>query len=1220
MKKLLTILFFLISLASFGQVITPVNVGATPNSGTADKPRDAYIKINANEAAIKTTIDSVETALGNKAESSALQSHTGNTSNPHSVTKSQVGLGNVDNTSDANKPVSTATQNAIDAKVVDAITNGEATTAPSRNAVFDAFTNIQAVIDAQAERLDSLIKALEGLDIAPSIDGLPSISGIAVVGNTLTVTPSSVTGAGVTNTYQWERNGSAISGATNTTYLLVSADYEATITVVQTATNTTGSDIAESVGVVVAPADVPENIENISLSYSIVQRTGTAITIDATAFETVTSWKWELIDAEDGTIIETETTADPTFSTAGLRGLYDVSRTASNSGDVDIAYIKDAFIVFPAKPAEEDCDILLDFDSSPTFSYFQDFGGADNAGMIICIKGSHNAGSASSGGYLGLFGLRSADPDNPVRIVKLGSSQTLIKNISGSGSPHALYMDSGPQNVEFDGFLPNGTNGVKFQTTNYGSQLAMIRGAYTRVTLAGIDFDQDITNTEAAGSNVTFSPLATAGFNATNFVAKRIVLFGLNLARSNQEGFYIGYNNDNLISGFSPFKIDSLVIARCTIFNARRDACQIGGTTNFRVHSNIIMDWGLWHHSSHENAFSYNGGNSNGLIRGNICIGGEMFVNIQSGNYPFHVFNGEAIPGKNKIIGNYFNHGTYTVGAGTPEPFSIYIQNQQNSGTTAGLQYDFLENTIISDKSIGEAYSHSNSWPYTVNVKNNIIIAPGSTEFSTQGPGTHPTINENNLTRVTGSEADLLFTDLINHDFTISSLSSPVFSEGSPTDLIAEYPELKYTLFGLYGAPLLAPGERFTWGAYSGFNTRENDPASAGTLTFTTDLAASSITANGFTVDWQPDFNGWGYVTILLGDASTPSTQQIIDGTDANDNPAPASFIMTNGPDGVMSSEAVVGLLAGTEYDIYAVFIDVYGRTHTVTKVDDVETDSDAGAPTLSNFTISSLHRNRLRFTTSEQMTGTTFTGFTFSSGKTPVSVTFVDATKGYFTMNSAYITGGTEDITYTTGSDFADINGNALAAISETEVTNNITSNAEQDVTSFQNQNGSLTGNDFTATGVNPGGMRTVQGIPAGSDGYIEFQLDDPTTLGIQCGLQNGAVTYTYSWPQILLNMRFEDPSENISTYAGQTFRAFVSNNQYLESKYWRIRVDGATGDLFSEHSNDGSSWVTTWTETGDGLGLNLYGAVHTNSTTSGRTILNIRMQCDDGLIVDTE
>jgi len=38
------------------------------------------------------------------------------TTNPHNVTKSQVGLGNVDNTTDADKPVSTAQQTALDLK------------------------------------------------------------------------------------------------------------------------------------------------------------------------------------------------------------------------------------------------------------------------------------------------------------------------------------------------------------------------------------------------------------------------------------------------------------------------------------------------------------------------------------------------------------------------------------------------------------------------------------------------------------------------------------------------------------------------------------------------------------------------------------------------------------------------------------------------------------------------------------------------------------------------------------------------------------------------------------------------------------------------------------------------------------------------------------------------------------------------------------------------
>jgi hypothetical protein len=45
-----------------------------------------------------------------------LKNHVDNTNNPHAVTKAQVGLGNCDNTSDADKPISTATQAALDLK------------------------------------------------------------------------------------------------------------------------------------------------------------------------------------------------------------------------------------------------------------------------------------------------------------------------------------------------------------------------------------------------------------------------------------------------------------------------------------------------------------------------------------------------------------------------------------------------------------------------------------------------------------------------------------------------------------------------------------------------------------------------------------------------------------------------------------------------------------------------------------------------------------------------------------------------------------------------------------------------------------------------------------------------------------------------------------------------------------------------------------------------
>ena len=43
--------------------------------------------------------------------------HSQTTGNPHGTTKSDVGLGNVDNTSDLNKPISTATQTSLDSKI-----------------------------------------------------------------------------------------------------------------------------------------------------------------------------------------------------------------------------------------------------------------------------------------------------------------------------------------------------------------------------------------------------------------------------------------------------------------------------------------------------------------------------------------------------------------------------------------------------------------------------------------------------------------------------------------------------------------------------------------------------------------------------------------------------------------------------------------------------------------------------------------------------------------------------------------------------------------------------------------------------------------------------------------------------------------------------------------------------------------------------------------------
>src|SRR6056297_2576183 len=94
---------------------------------------------------------------------------------------------------------------------------------------------------------------------APTITGRPTISGTTASYNTLTANAAAVSGAPLsTRTWQWERDGTPISGATNVSYYLVAADEGATLTVVQTETSSAGSASSESlatsaIGVGVSP-------------------------------------------------------------------------------------------------------------------------------------------------------------------------------------------------------------------------------------------------------------------------------------------------------------------------------------------------------------------------------------------------------------------------------------------------------------------------------------------------------------------------------------------------------------------------------------------------------------------------------------------------------------------------------------------------------------------------------------------------------------------------------------------------------------------------------------------------------------------------------------------------------------------------------------------------------------------------------------------------------
>lgn len=95
-----------------------INSGATEViiNSIADK-LDASAVVNTTGSSITAPIsqNAATVAIGNV--NTALTTHTSSKENPHNVTKAQIGLDKVNNTSDADKPISAATQTALDGKL-----------------------------------------------------------------------------------------------------------------------------------------------------------------------------------------------------------------------------------------------------------------------------------------------------------------------------------------------------------------------------------------------------------------------------------------------------------------------------------------------------------------------------------------------------------------------------------------------------------------------------------------------------------------------------------------------------------------------------------------------------------------------------------------------------------------------------------------------------------------------------------------------------------------------------------------------------------------------------------------------------------------------------------------------------------------------------------------------------------------------------------------------
>ena len=158
-----------------------ISAATTTQAGVmtaADKTKLNGLK---DQAGITADIDAVQTNL---------ETHINNKTNPHEVTKAQVGLGNVDNTADTDKPISTATQTALDAKFSLTEGNSLKTTADSLPDRIIAYIPGSS-IDATGETV-SITEGTQYVDKSNGVYGSLKQSSV-----TKTLTAATTTKAGV---------------------------------------------------------------------------------------------------------------------------------------------------------------------------------------------------------------------------------------------------------------------------------------------------------------------------------------------------------------------------------------------------------------------------------------------------------------------------------------------------------------------------------------------------------------------------------------------------------------------------------------------------------------------------------------------------------------------------------------------------------------------------------------------------------------------------------------------------------------------------------------------------------------------------------------------------------------------------------------------------------------------------------------------------------------
>ena len=612
----------------------------------------------------------------------------------------------------------------------------------------------------------------------------PAITGTPAVGQTLSTSNGTWTSqATLSYTYQWRRNGTNISGATSSTYLLVGADDGTTITCAVTATNTGGSTTAISSGIGIGdstPNLLGEKITTTGLKdvWRVGVSNGCSLNIP-----TGYNCTWSLIDSE--------TLAEET-SSVGVSVLYTFT-TAMKAYDLRVVvtkgtlsferYFKRAVTVFPAIFTQAQANVTWDMDSGG-FSGFADLGNVDRQGYKIWATGNgtrsgkNGANTIDFANAITTIKAKSTNENLPIHVIFKSKTPGKQMIIETNGYPYPFNVTE-CQNILFDGCADDALQyAVKFTFgpgISTAGQSIYLRGieddgsttlanAGKGITLAGFEVDgRGGASNARIGSSCTAQAqnFADSDINYSNYQFNKIWMLRMYIHDMLDESLYLGRTGDTDNYG----TLSNVRLYNVICENSGNDSIQFGNCNNVEAHNNVFLNSGLRNNSGQRDGIVINPGCRDVAFYQNLILTAPELMQTQTGTKGRNV----------EVFSNIF------VNRISNPASNIFSQASNNVEGFNDIIIKFFNNTLIIPASATNPpfYMFYNSGMGSTKVNpyisaDNLIVAANTTQYGVNGNvSSQANWIVNNY--ITTNIATPGFVDQANNDFHLTSTSSPAF-------------------------------------------------------------------------------------------------------------------------------------------------------------------------------------------------------------------------------------------------------------------------------------------------------------------------------------------------------------------------------------------------------------------------------------------------------------